>query len=384
VEIEQTLQRAIEGSEVRFSTDSINKNHGAIRDAARIQLLVSIAKVLDNKKLILQNSSDWHSVVEHLCSYSPGIVGARMFQNIDIGGKLISRRDVLKSAASRIAAMDTQNYNALIRGKSIDFCCIGGAKKRFLSPLFYGNSISCVREPSDMVRMLTKVEASINKNSNKQLPNNFMSAFGVFLSELFKNTQEHALRDPNDIQLIEHVEGLLATFSSYPTELYSDDFSSNPTLKNYLENNTTENSSGQKLFPCIQLSIFDSGPGLVGRAFGYKDETYGRAQERIDLLKCLQKNFSSKPEKAAGEGYPLILEHLADVGGLIRIRSGRHCIFKCFEQRHNDSANEINLNSPSILESFEDWMDFDLPKVEGTVVSILVPLRKAHGQQLLL
>lgn len=87
--------------------------------------------------------------------------------------------------------------------------------------------------------------------------------------------------------------------------------------------------------------------------------------ERRYLLKCLQPRQSSKTLDAAGIGLPAILNELRKVGGLIRIRSGRLCIYNQFEE--NDRQRDPD--------DFRDWDNTDLAPVAGAVVTMMIPLR---------
>ena len=92
----------------------------------------------------------------------------------------------------------------------------------------------------------------------------------------------------------------------------------------------------------------------------------GLADERQALLDCLKKNITTKAEVGAGQGLPNVLSELRNVGGMMRIRSGRHSIFNAFRQE-DDTID---------LFDFQDWGSTKLDCVEGAVISILIPLRK--------
>ncbi|MNG33296.1 hypothetical protein D3C84_1195170 [compost metagenome] len=82
-------------------------------------------------------------------------------------------------------------------------------------------------------------------------------------------------------------------------------------------------------------------------------------------MKCLQPRQTCKAEDAAGIGLPAVLTELSKVGGLIRIRTGRMCIYNQFleDDMHRD------------LLDFRDWDDTELAQVSGAVVTIMIPLR---------
>ncbi|WP_219601568.1 hypothetical protein, partial [Vibrio parahaemolyticus] len=106
------------------------------KDAARLQALVSIARNSAEKVLVLQNSSNTEVVLQELCSYAPGLTSVRLNKSIRINNELISRRKALLSAIDKMIASDNQRYTDIVRGRSIDLCCISGAERQYLSPLF--------------------------------------------------------------------------------------------------------------------------------------------------------------------------------------------------------------------------------------------------------
>jgi hypothetical protein len=79
----------------------------------------------------------------------------------------------------------------------------------------------------------------------------------------------------------------------------------------------------------------------------------------------LKKNASTKRETGAGNGYPEVLERLRQVGGLMSIRTGRLRVFQAFSP-----------NEQRDVFAFDDWADELLAPATGTVVSIILPIRR--------
>ncbi len=387
-DVEDIIHKAISGQAVKLSSESISKSHGALRDAARLQALVSLARNSDDKVLLLQNSSNIETVLTELCSYAPGLTSVRLNRSVSINNKLVSRRDALLYAREKMIASDNQQYDQIIRGRSIDLCCISGAERQYLSPLFTNKNSQSVRDSSLMKKTMVAIFKQINNWEFNNLEADLIVAFGIFGCELFKNTQEHALRDQNGKPYIEHVEGVIASWKDLPSDKYEKDFSGHPRLVRYWTDNLTPSADGSKKnLRCMEVSFFDTGPGLVGRAFGTSIDS---SSEKDALLKCIGMNFSTKSESGAGNGYPTILNQLSKVGGLIRIRSGNQCLFNCFSRElhgfwdKENSSETAKQKQTKYLMNFDSWTDKNLSPTSGTVVSILVPLRKDSGQHTLL
>lgn len=387
-DMENIIKKAERREPVKLSSEAISKKHGALKDAARLQALVSLARNSDEKVLVLQNSSNIEAVLDELCSYAPGLTSARLNKSIKINNELISRRVALLSAKDKIIASDNQRYEKIVRGRSIDLCCISGAERQYLSPLFSNKNSQAVRDSSMMQKTMVAIFKQINQQEFNQLEGDLIEAFGIFGCELFKNTQEHALRDQHGKPYIEHVEGLIASWKDQSNETYQKDFMGHPRLIKYWNDNVIEKADGtKKTLRCMEVSFFDTGPGLVGRAFG---ASINAAHEKDALIKCIGKNFSTKSESGAGNGYPTILNQLSKVGGLIRIRSGNQCLFNCFDRdKHGFWTKEQSQDTgkkqqTQYLMNFDNWTNKSLASTSGTVVSILVPLRKDSGQRTLL
>jgi len=383
-DVEEVITKANNGQAVKLSSGAISKRHGALRDASRLQALASLARNSEEKTLLLQNSTNYDAILSELCNYAPGLASMRLNKSVQIGSNHVLRRTALVQAQDKVIASDTQQYDQIIKGRCIDLSCISGADRQYLSPLFTDRNRLSVKNSSLMKQTMISIFKQINKREFNDLDSDLIDAFGLFGCELFKNTQEHACFDENGAPYISHVEGMIASWSDLTSDMYEHDFSGHPKLVQYWKNNiATSNENSQESLRCMQVSFFDTGPGLVGRAFGKNSNI---SSERNALLQCIAKNFTTKKESGAGNGYPTILTQLSKVGGLIRIRSGNQCLFNCFDKSQHGSWEttqepaEKNAVKEQYLMDFNSWDESNLSQATGTVVSIIVPLRKDSGQ----
>jgi hypothetical protein len=367
--------------------NAINKRHGAFRDAARLQALVTLARLSIDKSLCLtaSDSIDKSDLIAKLSNYAPGIVALRLNKTVKINSVNVTRREGLQGATAKMLLTDKGDYDKIIKGRSIDINCVSGADIQYLSALFSERQRTAVKENTEMTQTMNSIFKKVNQFDFNDTDGKLNDAFGVFTSELFKNTQEHAYTDQNNRPYIEHVEGLIAT-GDFLSEVHEKDFTSNPKLQAFWDKESLKSSDGVNKLKCRQISFFDTGPGLVGRGFpNIQFESY--EHEKDALIECIKHSFTTKKQSGAGEGYPTILSHLSRVGGLIRIRSGNQCIFRCFDTEEHDSWNVIQspeeraLAEEKYLTNFENWFDEELSPALGTVVSILVPLRNEGGQR---
>lgn len=358
------------GISIQLPIDSINKKRGALYDGSRLQMLVTWARHSKESLLSFHEASSVDSVLEKLCDYSPGLSALRIADGIKVGDKVITRRDALLPAANKMQATDNEDYMGIIHGRTIDLICVSGSKVQYLRPLFNSRSSDSVKSKSDMQKLMQTLADKINQYDKNLIPTSLINALGIFTNELFENTQEHAISDFEGTPYSSHVEGLIISWKQIDENQnhYSHDFDSHPDLKNFwnrelkISGNTTIKTS----LRCLQLSFFDSGPGLASRRSGKKISSLSLEEERDFLIECLQTRTTTKDQSGAGLGLPNVLAELNNVGGLIRIRSGRHSIFNTFPQ-------DLNLTNAF---DFKDWGESNLGAVEGALVTLLIPLRK--------
>jgi hypothetical protein len=301
--------------------------------------------------------------VQGVCSYSPGIAGVRLARGIQLGAHEVDRRNVLIAAAEKLSATDAGDFDQIVHGRILDLICVSGSRFQYLRPLFSADGV--VKESSEMRNIMEKLVGFVNKESNRKLPDSLVKSLGLFSTELIQNTQEHAVQDHVGKPYLAHIEGMMIGWTRLSHDLFSKDFSGNSVLKAYWDIESKETGAGVTSLRVFEVSYFDSGPGLVSRFKGRQVTDMTLEEERESLLECLQHKSTSKPGGAAGEGLPLVLNELKQVGGLIRIRSGRLSVFNAFTKK--DPHRNIF--------DFENWSDALLAPVEGAVVSILVPLR---------
>jgi len=367
-EIEQVIseiESASDDDRFVFSVDSLIARHGPMYDASRLQLVVTLARHrLQSNYLDVHPKSSRDSVLEGLCSYSPGIAAIRLSRGIRIDKIEVDRREALSAATEKMQATDAEKYSKVIQGRSLDLICVSGSKVQYLRQLFIAAGI--VKESEDMKKTMRDLVGFVGQRSKDKIPNSLVNALGVFSSELMQNTQEHAVTNHAGKPYIGHVEGMIFGWTRYTADLFAKDFSGNSSLQDYwaIEAGKTEN--GVTSLRAFEVSYFDSGPGLVSRFKSTPITEMTIEKEREYFLECLKHKATSKHEDAAGEGLPLVLGELKKVGGLIRIRSGRLSMFNVFKQ----GGIERNIFN------FEDWSDSPLAAVEGAVISIIVPLRR--------
>jgi len=347
--------------DLAISKGYASKRLGAMNDAARLQLLATWARSRPQGRLIFHGANSVDGVLEELCEYAPGIVALRMCQGIRVGESSVDRREALVPAIEKMNRTNDLVLEKIIKGRTIDFCCVSGSKVQYLRPLFNRFDPASVKGEREMFLLLSKLSDFVTKGDARRVPQDFLGACSIFASELFRNTQDHATRDYARRPYLEHVEGLIL---GWQDEAQARDFRSHEKLRSFLarEQNEQRRTDGLRT---LQLSFFDTGPGFASRLTGKKLSDLTLKEEREAVLKSLRKNETSKREAGAGNGIPEVLTTLRRIGGLIAIRTGRLRLFRAFEPAEVGD-----------LFAFEDWFPEPLAEAVGAVVSIIVPIRR--------
>jgi len=351
------------GQDLRVSKDFASKRLGVLNDAARLQLLATWARHAPDGRLVFHEANALDVVLREWCDYAPGIVALRMSKGVQVGEVFAERRDALVPAVAKMLNSDSLRLDDIIKGRTLDFCCVSGSKVQYLRPLFTARDSRSVKGKLGMSDLLRAVSARVAVVDNRRIPDDFIDACAIFCSELMRNTQEHAVADHVGRRYVEHVEGLIVGWHDDTPE---EDFTSHERLHAFWKNeHEHERSWRADTLRTLQLSFFDTGPGFASRLTGKAINELDLCDERSAVLDGLKRNVSSKRETGAGNGIPEVLDVLRRLGGLITIRTGRLRLFATFSQGENRD-----------LFAFDDWFREPLAAAVGAVVTIILPIRR--------
>jgi len=366
-EIEEGIRavRQSRGAALQVPREAVNRRSGALYDTARLQLFVTWARSAKEKSIHFHASNNMESLIQKLCDYAPGIAALRMADGVKIDDHFVGRREALRQAREKMQATDDEDFAGIIKGRCIDMTCVSGMNLQYLAPLFDFRSPNASKDAAGMLTLFRKIFTRVGQHDKELVSDELVRAVGIFASELFRNTQEHATSNYRYDEYIAHVEGFIASWVVMEERLFKSDFEGHQKLKNFwARESLMSHEPGMTSMRCLQVSFFDTGPGFASRATGIRTRDLARAKEREVLIQCLQKNFTTKQQTGAGQGIPGVLTALRDVGGLIRIRSGRHAIFNCFGVGESNNLFE-----------FDDWNSEELAEVVGAAITIIIPLR---------
>lgn len=351
-------------AQLQVPKDAINKYKGAMHDASRLQMLATWARYSSNPILSFHSSNLTKKVIDDLGTYAPGIAAIRLATAVAVGDDVVSRREAIRSATTKMINTNYGKLSSVIHGRTIDLTCVSGVNIQYLRPLFSAREKGAVRDKAGMLDVLEELFEIINRGDADLIPRSFLEACSIFTSELFLNTQEHATSDHVGRPYAAHVEGVIVSWDEMEGRFYKKDFQGHKRLQQFWDREVVS-IRGQEAIRCLQLSFFDTGPGFASRISGKDFSEMSLDEEREYLGHCLVKNTSTKRQVGSGLGLALVLDELRLLGGVIRIRSGRHSIFNCFSGKDDEDIYD-----------FDDWNTTPFSRVAGAVVSILVPLRR--------
>lgn len=251
---------------------------------------------------------------------------------------------------------------------------------RGLLPIVYRNGVLQDEKEFDN---LTERIIEITTKNNSVLKKNFRSLkvhINGILYELFDNTNKWAKHSFTGKALNPNVRGIYGKF--YKLELKNVRAYTNSTgLRKYFKKIQENNVSQEeyiKYVAFMELSVFDSGPGLAPKYDGRDIQEMTLEEEYSILLKCLKKHTTSHKEfgdfESRGLGLHRIMGLLDKKGGFLKIRSGRMLLYRDFITHPLYSKGQDSPNYGLLDWEMDGTKPTNRPKAEGTLITILIPV----------
>jgi len=216
-------------------------------------------------------------------------------------------------------------------------------------------------------------------NFNKELfrkhfTKDFDAITGI-IYELFLNTHEHAKTDVYGNYLYPNIRAIVLKFHKKRIETLKKNYENMKGLVSYF-NSDFDLSSQDELY-LLEISIIDSGPGLVKRYSGISNLNQLQSQDEVNYVKkCLYRHNTSSDisiRDTKGIGLDRMLRTI-DKKGFLRIKTGRIDIIRDAKNNqyvHTDNPEKILLSDKKT----NDNKEFTLyQEASGTLISIFYPL----------
>ena len=342
-------------------------------------LLLLFTWMRNNKgKLIIPiDIEDREKLREFASDYYGYVVLSTLWRHCEIvNEKNESLKDVFREHTSSMhdyidmLSDDLPNESVLIP------CFDHYSAQKGLSHWFYDRS-NFTESPSELDNSLFMILKALRKNYIGKLNKNLADSFESLLKiiwELLNNTDEHARKDfLNVAKLSPNTRGLYMRIqrSSKKNFIANTDHTG---LKQYYNNSLPESD---QIF-ILEITVFDSGPGLVKRFLGKKWSEDITMQEEVNTIrKCLIKGQTSvNTQKGEGKGHGLdkVIQLLDQKRGFLTIRTGRASIFRDMivsPYKPTENIQEVELFDwkSCRVDSFSE-----MNKVDGTSITLAYPL----------
>jgi|GEM_PF-3169757 len=228
---------------------------------------------------------------------------------------------------------------------------------------------TAVRNESDFRRLSNWIVRSITpEDYQSKTTEAFSNAVGSMIHEIFENTDEHATTDLHGHALSKSLRGLFAKHHLLTDRQIEELTIDNPALRRFcLE--IPKSGNTRRL---LEVSIFDSGPGLAQRVSNRSLSDLTTPEEFAAVQGCFRKGVSTKPRAGHGIGLHYVLGLLKERRGFLRVRTGRLSLYGDLSS-YDTSSGDLNL----ALKDASDSEPRRLGRVCGTLITIMAPLMRS-------
>jgi hypothetical protein len=236
-----------------------------------------------------------------------------------------------------------------------------------------------VRHRDDFIALADAMaKKATNASGGTPITADMRGPLGGILHELFKNTHEWARTDENGVPLARSVRGILAQGHTWAEHEALEVTEGSQALRDYFLTPGLRTPAGRLRF--LELSVFDSGPGLAkrwlsARPKGAADPNAPTLEEEYRAcIECFVRWNSSTRAGQKGLGLHEVMHTLSQLGAFFRVRTGRLSLFRNFlAQPHPGSTTEADC-------SLLDWTTRSerlesLALVAGVLYTMLIPIR---------
>jgi hypothetical protein len=204
-----------------------------------------------------------------------------------------------------------------------------------------------------------------------------LEQIGIALCEVFDNAERWGRRGPDQRQLAPsfrmlRVEWRLPTRPGLRSLGKGDNV-----ISAYLVHESTAPALGGYL----ELSVVDAGPGISARGLS-QEKSHGDVTLSMELdatLRCFVDGYTDDPSgegEGRGHGFTNVFEVLTDLGGAIRVRTGRLSLSRDFVANPFGNAEYTR---PRLWDSATGGVaPSEQPQIVGTAVTLIVPVGDGH------
>lgn len=336
-------------------------------EAALTQLVVTWAQA--NPTGTLQTFLETNDQIDSFVRRLPGLVAALCANSATNRQGVESILGQLRGAAiARLNRLQSQKPKDAFRGPSVEVLCADhlGKDAPFLLYAPASRGMSPLR-PRENFRDLASwlLRKTIQGSYRDTIPSEASEAIGGMLYEIFKNTEDHALSDVKGDLLDVSIRAIKTNHHAMVPEQMAQVVGGYSPLAEYCSKLPVH--EGAAYTHLFELSVLDSGPGFASTWTRKPVEALSIDDEERAVIRCFGEG-SAKRSDRFGQGLPHVLRLLSAKSGFLRLRTGRLSFYIDFSRR--DHA------SPEALRRFNPTGSPDLASVSGSLLTVLLPMRR--------
>lgn len=346
--------------------------------ATAVQAVITWGKRSGTRNLVLpKTEQNLSETIDDLLNKPHKFVAAMFARSIstnDKGESYDVRNKVNLVAKQNVELQQSSPYGQQ-RGGLCWFAFVDHSSMGLDRNFYIENSTSKTR-PRDKAQLNHVISSMVKKSSSTPggaVEPEFKARkfLGRIFYELFLNTHQHGTRAINREEWIKPAVRLIYTQGiNLSAEAAARMVKASPALAKYVE-------SAPSKARYIEVGIVDSGLGYYGR--WTSDRPHEKAEapsiedEYVTFRKCFSFRQGSTGRQEKGNGLPVVMQRLTELGGFMRIRSGRLSLYR-------DFIKEPYIDDETC--GFFDWESngradvniTEMSSVEGTAITLLVPL----------
>ena len=221
----------------------------------------------------------------------------------------IFKKIALSPAKERIQSINEGKFSLSIRGHSIDLICIVNSKTANYIMPFYRRENE-LRSRNEIENVVEEVLVPLFRTDTQrsELKPKIIRLLADVFYELLENTHEHSLCDIDNSTYLNGARGAIFKY----TPIYG-------------QRNDKKD--------WIEITVFDSGPGISRRFLAEKKPTFEK--QCSTLRECFLTNKTSKNEPHSGSGLPRAMRDVKELKGRIFLRDG------CVEMVYDSESEEF-------------------------------------------
>ncbi len=310
-----------------------------------IQVVATWAQMAEaNRTLSLPTEFAEVSITrERLASTLPGMAALYFARAIDCEGHDFSRFEALENVGRRVAAMQSGEYHETLRGTGVALCCFGGARSEFLRALYSKPTYGEVRSLADFRVLMPRLLAGAGASAERALNPGQLDYLSALIHQLFMNADEHGSHGPRGEPLGDSMRGMVLRLTPISQVASFIRASAKDTpLRSYISKlvftaEDSEPSTAAKPLWLVELSVFDTGPGMALRWLSGKGEALSPGdispdQELEAVRTCFKKHATTKDSTFVGLGLPVALRAMRSLRAFMTLRTGRYSLYQDFSR----------------------------------------------------